>query len=136
IASYPFTTQGILMGYVKVGHMSVQVIDSPGLLDRPMEDRNKIELQAALALSELADCILFVVDPTVDVEPQFKLYEEVSQNFDVRIVVAINKVDVASKEEVCLVSDLFEGACVVCFSAIDAGDCRRVFDFCWGDSGF
>jgi nucleolar GTP-binding protein len=95
IASYPFTTQEILIGHVERNHLRIQVIDSPGLLDRTMEKRNKIELQAILALSELADGILFLLDPTQDIESQIHLLEEIEGNFKVPVTVAINKKDLA-----------------------------------------
>jgi nucleolar GTP-binding protein len=64
IAAYPFTTQGIGVGHFEKGWRKFQIIDTPGLLDRPLEDRNEIELQAVLALKHLADVIVFVLDPS------------------------------------------------------------------------
>lgn len=110
IADYPFTTKQIIIGHVKVyGIYAVQVIDTPGLLDRPLSERNKIELQAILALRHLADSIVFMVDPTqhsgYTLNQQLNLLKEVSQSFKANVVVAINKVDLASEEEVKTVED-------------------------------
>jgi nucleolar GTP-binding protein len=39
-----------------------QVIDTPGVLDQPLERRNTIEMQAITALAHLRACILYVMD--------------------------------------------------------------------------
>ncbi|MFQ5975312.1 MAG: NOG1 family protein [Candidatus Hydrothermarchaeales archaeon] len=62
IESYPFTTQQILLGYFEIKHRRYQVVDTPGLLDRPLDKRNKVEKQAILALRLLADMILYLFD--------------------------------------------------------------------------
>jgi len=85
IAQYPFTTKGINVGHLKLGWRTVQVIDTPGLLDRPLEERNEIELKAILALRYLATIIVFLIDPTghcgYPVEPQEKLLDEIKDTF-------------------------------------------------------
>jgi len=64
IAVYPFTTKGVGVGHFQRGRFVYQVIDTPGLLDRPLEKRNQIERQAILALKYLADVIIFLLDPS------------------------------------------------------------------------
>lgn len=64
VAVYPFTTQEISVGTFERKYLRYQVIDTPGLLDRPLEERNAIELRAILALRHLADVIVFLFDPT------------------------------------------------------------------------
>ncbi|KAM3567061.1 hypothetical protein VYU27_010788, partial [Nannochloropsis oceanica] len=39
-----------------------QVIDTPGILDHPLEQRNIIEMQAITALAHLHCCVLYFVD--------------------------------------------------------------------------
>jgi GTP1/Obg family GTP-binding protein len=39
-----------------------QVIDTPGVLDRPLEERNTIEMQSITALAHLRACVMYVVD--------------------------------------------------------------------------
>jgi nucleolar GTP-binding protein len=99
IAPYPFTTQGIGVGHFAVGFRRFQVIDTPGLLDRPLEERNAIELQAILALKYLADVIVFVLDPSetagYTMEKQERLLASVRENFvGIPIIEVENKVDV------------------------------------------
>lgn len=61
-ASYPFTTTEIDIGHVTHRHITYQLIDTPGLLDRSPEERNDIERQAIAALEHLADVVLVFVD--------------------------------------------------------------------------
>ena len=100
VASYPFTTRSLLVGhfYLMGGALRVQIIDTPGLLDRPLSERNKIELQAILALKRLAWFIVYLIDPTetcgYEVKSQISLLEEISRNFsDIDMLIALNKKD-------------------------------------------
>lgn len=98
IAPYPFTTQGIGIGHFSVSWRRFQVIDTPGLLDRPLEERNAIELQAILALKYLADVIVFIVDPSETsgyfMEQQDSLLRSIKENFpDIPFIEVENKVD-------------------------------------------
>lgn len=100
VAPYPFTTKGIGIGHATIRRVKYQVIDTPGLLDRPLEERNAIEVQAILALKHLADAVVFLLDPSercgYPMEAQENLLVEVRRLFpDAPFVVAENKVDVA-----------------------------------------
>jgi len=64
VAVYPFTTQEISVGTFEKKYVRYQVIDTPGLLDRELSERNPMELRAILALRHLADLILFIFDPS------------------------------------------------------------------------
>jgi nucleolar GTP-binding protein len=127
IASYPFTTQSILIGHTNIKYQKYQIIDSPGLLDRAMEKRNKIELEAVLAIKELADVILFIVDPNQDVSSQLSLLKEVSSSFEAPVYVAVNKADVTSKERIDEVLKEVSGYRSFSISANNGSDCIQVF---------
>jgi len=99
IASYPFTTKSIHVGYIELKNKRIQIIDTPGLLDRPIEKRNEIEKKAILCLKHVANCILFIIDPTMNLEPQMKLLEEIKENFDVPVIVAYSKADLHNKRD-------------------------------------
>lgn len=98
IASYPFTTTSIGIGHLDREYIRYQLIDTPGLLDRPPAERNEIEAQAVSALEHVADCVLFVLDPSetcgYPVEDQLALRESIEAEFDaVPIVTVANKAD-------------------------------------------
>ena len=99
IAEYPFTTRGVALGHVEWDHLRYQIVDTPGLLDRPDAERNDIERQAVSALTHLADVVLVVVDPSGDcgypLDVQLELREEVRDRFDAStpVITVANKHD-------------------------------------------
>ncbi|MFA0846900.1 MAG: NOG1 family protein [Methanobacterium formicicum] len=104
VADYPFTTKGIQIGHFERRWQNYQIIDTPGLLDRPVEDMNQIELNAMVALEHLADLILFVFDPSqtsgFPVENQVNLYWEIRKIFrNTPVFPLFNKMDLADDEE-------------------------------------
>ena len=106
IAPYPFTTKGLILGHMKIKEgIVIQVIDTPGLLDRPLTERNEIELQAIVALKHLAHVIVFMIDPTMHsgftLDYQLNILMDIMNHFKgVPILVAINKIDIAKDEEI------------------------------------
>lgn len=102
IASYPFTTKGIVLGHRAIGRESVQLIDTPGILSRPMEERNPIERQAIAALLNIADVILLMLDASgtcgYPLEEQLRLKEELESVARAPIVTVVNKADVLRLE--------------------------------------
>lgn len=97
VADYPFTTTGIQIGHLERKWQKYQIIDTPGLLDRPVENMNNIELNAMVALEHLADGILFIFDASetsgYPLENQFMLYESIKKIFNLPIICIFNKVD-------------------------------------------
>ncbi len=84
-ASYPFTTTGILVGHLTRDHIRYQLIDTPGLLDRPADERNEIERQAISAIAHVADGLLVFVDPSetcgYPLEAQLALRDQIEERF-------------------------------------------------------
>jgi nucleolar GTP-binding protein len=75
IANYSFTTKALNYGTMDVRHIPVQVVDTPGTLDRA-DKMNSIEQQAIIAQKHLANALVFVFDPLRDDESQEHLYEK------------------------------------------------------------
>ncbi|ASI99802.1 NOG1 family protein [Thermococcus celer] len=105
VASYPFTTRGINVGQFEEHYLRYQVIDTPGLLDRPLSERNEVERQAILALKHLGKVIVYVFDPSeycgYPIEEQRHLFEEIHREFGgFPFLVVLNKVDVADEEKI------------------------------------
>lgn len=98
IAPYPFTTKGIVIGHIEDTWRKYQVIDTPGLLDRELSERNDIEKQAILALKYLTHVMVFVLDPSetcgYGMDKQNALLDSVRRGFEgVPIIVAESKTD-------------------------------------------
>lgn len=98
VAAYPFTTQGVTVGHFERGYQRFQILDTPGLLDRPMEKRNPIERQAIAALRFLATTVLFLLDPSetcgFPLDAQLRLLHSVQETFPgVPLIVLENKSD-------------------------------------------
>jgi len=102
VASYPFTTKGVIVGHRVDGRKRMQFIDTPGVLDRLPEERNPIERQAMAAITNIADVILFIIDPSehcgFPLEDQMKLYEEITSTIDVPVIAVANKSDIKGLE--------------------------------------
>ena len=62
VQPYPFTTQSLFVGHTDYKYSKWQIIDTPGILDHPLDQRNTIEMQAITALAHLNACILFLLD--------------------------------------------------------------------------
>jgi len=112
IKEYPFTTKKLNMGHLEIERrfdkIKIQILDTPGILDRPMTKRNHIELQAILALRLISDLIIFVFDPTFasgyNIDSQIELFYEIKQNFskdrEIDLLIVINKMDLAKDSEI------------------------------------
>ena len=107
VASYPFTTKQLHLGHFEHRRRAYQMVDTPGLLDRPMSERNRIELQAIAALEHIGDVLLFLVDSsegtTTPLDQQEHLRGEVSQLMSERPMIVVH-----SKAD--LIDELPEGA--------------------------
>jgi len=96
-AKYPFTTKQVHVGHVEDRYIRYQLVDTPGLLDRPAEDRNEIESQALSALTHLADVVLVFVDASercgYPLDAQLALRDEVLETFSVPVLTVCTKAD-------------------------------------------
>ncbi len=113
IASYPFTTQNISIGHMDLEGERFQIMDTPGLLDRPLEERNDIERHAILAIEHIASVIVFILDPSEScgyvMEEQKNLRATIMKSFpEARFITITNKSDMATMDEHMAVSALYD----------------------------
>ncbi|MCL4329992.1 MAG: 50S ribosome-binding GTPase [Candidatus Thermoplasmatota archaeon] len=103
IAHYPFTTQSIFIGHCEMSGEPVQVIDTPGILDRPMKERNEMEIKAVSALRRIDGVVLFLIDRSKEsfytVEQQNTLYREIQAMLRRPMVRVQSKMDISEKLE-------------------------------------
>lgn len=63
VAPYPFTTVGVEVGHADLGFDRLQVLDTPGVLNRPRQV-NRAEREAETAVEVASTAVLFVLDPS------------------------------------------------------------------------
>jgi nucleolar GTP-binding protein len=101
INSYAFTTKGINVGYMKKDDEKIQVLDTPGTLNR-FNKMNYIEKQAYLAMKYCAETFIYVFDLTEEsfpVKDQLKLYGALKQ-MDKKMLVYFSKSDILDKSKI------------------------------------
>ncbi len=94
VASYPFTTKQLHLGHFSHRRRSYQMVDTPGLLDRPMEERNLIEMQAIAALENIGDILIVLIDASesggTSLEEQSNLLEEIESLVTERPILVVH----------------------------------------------
>ncbi|KAF5346339.1 hypothetical protein D9758_011506 [Tetrapyrgos nigripes] len=100
VQPYAFTTKSLFVGHLDYKYLRWQVIDTPGVLDHPLEDMNTIEMQSITALAHLKSCILYFMDLSEQcgytVEAQCKLFHSIKPLFSGKpTMLVMNKSDIA-----------------------------------------
>ncbi|TDL21441.1 P-loop containing nucleoside triphosphate hydrolase protein [Rickenella mellea] len=104
VQPYAFTTKSLFVGHLDYKYLRWQVVDTPGILDHPLEDMNTIEMQSITALAHLKSCILYFMDLSeqcgYSVEAQCKLFHSIKPLFAGKpTMLVINKIDVMRLED-------------------------------------
>jgi len=104
VQPYAFTTKSLFVGHTDHNYQRWQVIDTPGILDHPLEERNTIEMQAITAMAHLRAAILYFMDLSEQcgqtIEEQFHLFDSIRPLFANKpLVVVVNKCDIVQIED-------------------------------------
>ncbi len=104
VQAYHFTTQSLFVGHTYYKNIRWQVIDTPGILDRALEQRNIIEMQTITALAHLDACILYFVDVSENcgysIAQQVSLFDSIRPLFKNKpLVIIANKTDLRKYNE-------------------------------------
>jgi|UniRef100_A0A2N9GM11 nucleolar GTP-binding protein len=103
VQPYAFTTKSLFVGHTDYKYLRYQVIDTPGILDRPFEDRNIIEMCSITALAHLRAAVLFFLDISgscgYTVAQQAALFHSIKSLFmNKPLIIVCNKADLQSLE--------------------------------------
>lgn len=103
VQPYAFTTKSLYVGHTDYEYLRWQVIDTPGVLDRPFDEMNTIELQAITALAHIRAAVIFFLDISetcdIQIEQQMKIFDSIKPLFANKpLLVACNKIDITSLE--------------------------------------
>ncbi|KAK3205289.1 hypothetical protein Dsin_019335 [Dipteronia sinensis] len=98
VQPYAFTTKSLFVGHTDYKYLRYQVIDTPGILDRPFEDRNIIEMCSITALAHLRAAVLFFLDISgscgYTIAQQAALFHSIKSLFmNKPLVIVCNKTD-------------------------------------------
>ncbi|XP_075778828.1 GTP-binding protein 4 isoform X2 [Pelodiscus sinensis] len=99
VQPYAFTTKSLFVGHMDYRYLRWQVVDTPGILDHPLEERNTIEMQAITALAHLRAAVLYVMDVSEQcghsLEEQLELFKNIKPLFANKpLIIVVNKCDV------------------------------------------
>lgn len=104
VQPYAFTTKSLFVGHFDYKMLRFQAIDTPGILDHPLEDMNTIEMQSITAIAHLRSAILYFMDLSeqcgYSVQAQMQLFQSIKPLFANKLVfIVINKIDVTRPED-------------------------------------
>ena len=104
VQPYAFTTKSLFVGHFDYKFLRFQAIDTPGILDHPLEEMNTIEMQSITAIAHLRSAILYFMDLSeqcgYSVHAQIQLFKSIQPLFLNKLVfVVINKIDVLRPED-------------------------------------
>jgi nucleolar GTP-binding protein len=99
VQPYAFTTKSLFVGHMDHKYQRWQVIDTPGILDHPLEERNTIEMQSITALAHLQCAVLFFLDISgqcgYTIQQQCSLFDNISPLFSSKpLMIVATKIDV------------------------------------------
>lgn len=104
VQPYAFTTKSLFVGHMDYKYLRWQVVDTPGILDHPLEEMNTIEMQSITALAHLRSAILYFMDLSEQcgytIEAQVQLFNSIKPLFANKpTILALNKSDAMRLED-------------------------------------
>ncbi|ROW14582.1 hypothetical protein VPNG_03241 [Cytospora leucostoma] len=104
VQPYAFTTKSLFAGHFDYKYLRFQAVDTPGVLDHPLEEMTTIEMQSITAIAHLRAAILYFMDLSeqcgYSVKAQCALFRSIKPLFANKICfIVVNKIDVARPED-------------------------------------
>jgi len=104
VQPYAFTTKSLFVGHFDYKMLRFQAIDTPGILDHPLEEMNTIEMQSITAIAHLRSAIMYFMDLSEQcgypVAAQVALFNSIRPLFSDKLVfIVCNKIDLVRPED-------------------------------------
>ncbi|ROT38608.1 nucleolar GTP-binding protein 1 [Sodiomyces alkalinus F11] len=104
VQPYAFTTRSLFIGHFDYKYLRFQCIDTPGILDHPLEEMSTIEMQSITAIAHLRCAIMYFMDLSeqcgYSVQAQINLFNSIKPLFANKLVfIVINKIDIVKPED-------------------------------------
>lgn len=98
VQPYAFTTKSLFVGHFFYAQQPWQAIDTPGILDHPLDERNTIEMQSITALAHLQAAVMFFIDISeqcgFSIEQQCSLFDNIRPLFANKpLLIVATKID-------------------------------------------
>lgn len=105
VQPYAFTTKSLYVGHFEYEDLRWQIIDTPGIMDHPLQERNRIEMLTITALAHLRSAVLFFMDLSescgYSISNQISLYESLVPLLNSQVLIVLSKCDVVRLSDVC-----------------------------------
>lgn len=104
VQPYAFTTKSLFVGHFDYKYLRFQAIDTPGILDHPLEEMNTIEMQSITAIAHLRSAVLYFMDLSEQcgypIASQISLFQSIKPLFQNKLCfIVVNKVDVVRPQD-------------------------------------
>jgi nucleolar GTP-binding protein len=104
VQPYAFTTKSLYVGHFDYKMLRFQAVDTPGILDHPLEEMNTIEHQSICAIAHLRAHILYFMDLSeqcgYSVASQIALFNNIKPLFANKLIsIVINKIDLMRPDQ-------------------------------------
>lgn len=104
VQPYAFTTRSLYVGHVEHDNLIYQFIDTPGILDHPLEERNKIEMLSINAMAHLNSTVMYFIDISetcgYSITEQIELFNSICPLLTNKFLIVLSKSDLV--KELCL----------------------------------
>jgi len=102
VKPYAFTTTSLYVGHFDYKDLKWQVLDTPGILDHQLSERNAVEMQTITALAHLKSAVLFFIDLSescgYSIGDQIQLYNNLTPLLDSQLLIVFSKADLCNIE--------------------------------------
>jgi len=104
VQPYAFTTKSIFVGHFDHLDLKWQILDTPGILDHPLDERNTIEMLTITALAHLKSAVLFFMDLSetcgYTIGEQIALYTTLIPLLTSKVLIVLSKCDIVRLADV------------------------------------